>query len=250
VTALNLLCLPYSGASAMVYARWRRKLPAWLNVRPVELPGRGARFGEALQTDMQALARQLAVEQRLAASKPYALLGHSLGALLAFELAYELQALGCPAPSALFACGTAAPTRREEYDGKDWREPKSDAQLIDELRQLQGTPEEVLANEELMGLTLPILRADFLLCGSFNYGERAPLDVPIHVFGGKQDSVRADQLLDWQADAASGFSLDLFDGHHFFLVQHESAVLRCLRRYADEHLARWRNGAARSLVAG
>jgi surfactin synthase thioesterase subunit len=99
-------------------------------------------------------------------------------------------------------------------------------------------------------LMLPILRADFLLCGSFSYGRRAPLRMPIHVFGGKQDSVRADQLLDWQDDAASGFSLDMFDGHHFFLVQHESAVLRCIRRYADEHLARWRNGAARQLIAG
>ena len=65
-----------------------------------------------------------------------------------------------------------------------------------------------------------------------------------------KNSVRADQLLDWQLDAASGFSLDMFDGHHFFLVQHESAVLRCVRRYADEHLARWRIGAARQLVAG
>ena len=90
----------------------------------------------------------------------------------------------------------------------------------------------------------------FLLCGSFTYGERAPLEMPIHVFGGKQDSVRADQLLDWQLDAASGFSLDMFDGHHFFLMQHESAVLRCVRRYAAEHLARWRNGAARQLVTG
>jgi len=87
VTTLNLLCLPYSGASAMVYSRWRRKLPAWLQVRPVELPGRGARMAEPLQTDLQALARQLAGEQRLATAAPYALLGHSLGALLAFELA-------------------------------------------------------------------------------------------------------------------------------------------------------------------
>ena len=122
------------------------------------------------------------------------------------------------------------------------------SQSIARLRELQGTAEEALANPELMQLMLPILRADFLLCGSFTYGERAPLGMPIHVFGGKQDSVRADQLLDWQLDAASGFSLDMFDGHHFFLMQHESAVLRCMRRYADEHLARWRNGAARQLA--
>lgn len=69
--------------------------------------------------------------------------------------------------------------------------------------------------------------------------------MPIHVFGGKQDDVRADELLDWQEDTASGFSLDMFEGHHFFLVQQQSSLLRCLRRYADEHLTRWRHGAAR-----
>ncbi|WP_313738739.1 alpha/beta fold hydrolase [Pseudomonas sp.] len=238
MTPLNLLCLPYSGASAMVYARWRRKVPAWLNVHPVELPGRGARFGEALQTDMQALARHLAVEQRLAASKPYALLGHSLGALLAFELAHELQALGCPAPSALFACGTAAPTRREEYDGKDWREPKSDPQLIDELRQLQGTPEDVLANEELMGLTLPILRADFLLCGRYAYRQRPPLRCPLHVLAGDADRATQEQLLAWAQETLGPFDLKMFPGGHFFIHTEEDRVLDALTSRLQPHRLR------------
>ncbi|MGY2164235.1 thioesterase [Pseudomonas tolaasii] len=246
-TRLRLFCLPYSGASAMVYARWRRVLPEWLQVCPLELPGRGMRMDEPLQRDIKALAVQLAGEISHELNGPYAVFGHSLGGLLGFELVHALRERGLPAPLALFASGTAGPACR---DVSEYAVEKTDEQLIARLRELKGTTEEALADPELMQLMLPILRADFLLCGSFNYGERAPLDVPIHVFGGKQDSVRADQLLDWQADAASGFSLDLFDGHHFFLVQHESAVLRCLRRYADEHLARWRNGAARSPVAG
>ncbi|CRM95227.1 Linear gramicidin dehydrogenase LgrE [Pseudomonas sp. 22 E 5] len=246
-TRLRLFCLPYSGASAMVYARWRRSLPDWLHVCPLELPGRGMRMDEPLQRDIKALAAQLAEEISHDLSGPYAVFGHSLGGLLAFELVHALAARNLPAPLALFASGTAGPARR---DVSEYAIEKTDAQLIDRLRELQGTAEEALANPELMQLMLPILRADFLLCGSFTYGRRAPLGMPIHVFGGKQDSVRADQLLDWQLDAASGFSLDLFDGHHFFLVQHESAVLRCLRRYAEEHLARWRNGAARQRVAG
>ncbi|MDZ3991002.1 Linear gramicidin dehydrogenase LgrE [Pseudomonas sp. Teo4] len=222
---MNLLCLPYSGASAMVYSRWRRKLPAWLQVRPVELPGRGARLGEPLQTDMQALARQLAAEQRMAANAPYALLGHSLGALLAFELAHELQALGCPAPRALFACGTAAPTRREDYDGKNWREPKTDAELINELRELNGTPEEVLANAELMSLTLPILRHDFLLCGRYAYRQRLALQCPLHVLGGEADRASEEQLLAWRKETSGEFSLELFPGGHFFIHEHEDRVL-------------------------
>ncbi|CAM4036330.1 alpha/beta fold hydrolase [Pseudomonas wadenswilerensis] len=235
MSALTLLCLPYSGASAMVYSRWRRKLPAWLSVRPVELPGRGARLGEPLLTDMQVLARQLASEQRLAASQPYALLGHSLGALLAFELAHELQALGCPPPVALFACGTAAPTRREDYDGGNWREPKSDEVLIDELRKLQGTPEEVLANQELMSLTLPVLRADFLLCGRYVYRQRPPLHCPLHVLGGEDDKASEAQLLAWRQESVGDFSLEVFPGGHFFIHEHEERVLGVLSAALEPH---------------
>ncbi|MGF6705613.1 thioesterase II family protein [Pseudomonas frederiksbergensis] len=228
MTVLNLLCLPYSGASGMVYSRWRRTLPAWLQVRPVELPGRGARMAEPLHTDLQALARQLAGEQRLTASAPYALLGHSLGALVAFELAHELQALGCPAPVALIACGTAAPTRREEYNDAKWRGPRSDAELIDELRSLDGTPEEVLANQELMSLTLPILRADFLLCGRYAYRERAPLCCPLHVLAGEDDRASEEQLQAWRKETAGDFSVHVFPGGHFFIHKHEERVLSVL----------------------
>lgn len=228
MSSLTLLCLPYSGASAMVYSRWRRKLPAWLNVRPVELPGRGARLAEPLHTDLAALARQLAAEQRLTANQPYAVLGHSLGALLAFELVHELQALGCQPPVALFACGTAAPSRREEYDGARLREAKSDAELMDELRTLQGTPEEVLANEELMSLMLPILRADFLLCGHYAYRQRPALRCPLHVFGGEDDRASEEQLLAWRAETQGDFSLEVFPGGHFFIHEHEDRVLGVL----------------------
>ncbi|MBF8780482.1 thioesterase [Pseudomonas fulva] len=238
MTVLNLLCLPYSGASAMVYRRWRRKLPAWLRVVPVELPGRGARLGEPLQTDMHGLARQLADEQRRATQAPYAVLGHSLGALVAFELVHALRALGCPAPVALFACGTAAPTRREGYDTRDWRQPKSDAELIAELRALQGTPEEVLANAELMSLTLPVLRADFLLCGRYQYRQRPPLQCPLHVLSGEADKASEEQLLAWRQESLGDFSLAMFPGGHFFIHEQEDRVLDVLADSLEPHARR------------
>lgn len=238
MTALNLLCLPYSGASAMVYRRWRRKLPAWLRVVPVELPGRGARLVEPLQTDMHGLARQLADEQCRATQAPYAVLGHSLGALVAFELVHALRALGCPAPVALFACGTAAPTRREGYDTRDWRQPKSDAELIAELRALQGTPEEVLANAELMSLTLPVLRADFLLCGRYRYRQRPPLQCPLHVLGGEADKASEEQLLAWRQESLGDFSLARFPGGHFFIHEQEDRVLDVLADSLEPHARR------------
>ncbi|MFS2067602.1 thioesterase II family protein [Pseudomonas sp. CT11-2] len=234
VTKLTLLCLPYSGASAMVYSRWRRKLPQWLQLQPVELPGRGARFGEPLHTDMRALAMQLAKELRSTLKAPYALFGHSLGALLACELAHAFRALGCPEPVALFASGTAAPTMRADYD-RGFAEPKTDAQLIEQLRTLNGTSEEVLANEELMSLTLPILRADFLLCGRFQPVQRPLLKCPVHVLGGKADKATTEQLIGWSKETHGSFSVDMLAGGHFFIHEHEAKVLRLIKDQLGGH---------------
>lgn len=237
MTKLTLLCLPYSGASAMVYSRWRRKVPQWLEVQPVELPGRGARFDQPLHTDMRALAMQLAQELKPKLSAPYALFGHSLGALLACEMAHAFRTLGCPEPAALFASGTAAPTMRADYD-HGFAEPKSDAQLIEQLRTLNGTAEEVLANEELMSLTLPILRADFLLCGRFQPVQRPLLKCPVHVLGGKADRATTEQLIGWSKETHGSFSLDMLAGGHFFIHEHEAKVLRVIKDQLEVHQRR------------
>ena len=234
MTQLTLLCLPYSGASAMVYSRWRRKLPEWLRLQPVELPGRGARFDEPLHTDMRALAMQLARELRPTLKAPYALFGHSLGALMACELAHAFRALGCPEPVALFASGTAAPTMRADYD-RGFAEPKTDAELIEQLRTLNGTSEEVLANEELMSLTLPVLRADFLLCGRFQPVQRPLLKCPVHVLGGKADKATTEQLIGWSKETQGSFSVDMLAGGHFFIHEHEAKVLRVIKDQLDVH---------------
>lgn len=245
---LSLYCLPYSGASAMVYSRWRRHLPEWLDVKPVELPGRGARLGEPLQTDMHAVARELTEELVPRLEEPYALFGHSLGALMAYEMAHTLRTLGCPAPLALFASGTAGPTRREDYE-KDYSQPKCDAELVAELRDLQGTPEEVLANEELMRLTLPILRADFLMCGRYQHRQRPRLDLPIHVLGGKEDKSSMEQLMAWEDETSRSFSLDMIDGGHFFIHEHESKVLSLIRNNLSVHLRRAHSRNSHSALA-
>src|SRR5207244_4092701 len=120
---MRLFCLPYSGASATAYARWRRRLPASIEVRPVEWPGRGMRLDEPLMTDPHRLAEKLAGEIRPALDRPYALFGHSLGALIAVELAHALLDRGAPAPLVLYASGSEAPAVR---DASKWREPLSD----------------------------------------------------------------------------------------------------------------------------
>jgi surfactin synthase thioesterase subunit len=219
---MRLFCLPYSGGSAMFYARWCRLLPSWIDVRPVEWPGRGARMDEPLATDPRALASQLAAELHARLDAPYALFGHSLGALIAFELAHSLLDRGAPAPAILFASGTEAPAVR---DGSKRRLPLSDDALLQELRNLQGTPDEALSNPELMRSALPVLRADFLMCGAYAYRPRRPLPCPVHVFGGVDDEASRESLQAWRQETSAAFTLDVLPGHHFFIHTQQAELL-------------------------
>lgn len=224
--ALRLFCLPYSGASAMVYLRWRRSLPAWVEVCPLELPGRGRRFNEPLQTDLQALAAQLAHELDGRLDLPYAIFGHSLGALLAFELAHALRRNGQASPRMLFVSGAPSPAHREYHS--ELAVEQSDEQLLARMRQLGGTAAAVFADPEMLQLTLPVMRADFLMCGRYRFARRALLGSPIHVFGGKQDRMSMAALSAWQDETGESFSLEMFDGDHFFINAHEAHLLELM----------------------
>jgi surfactin synthase thioesterase subunit len=233
--AIRLFCLPHAGGSAMAYARWRRLLPSWIAAELVEFPGRGARMDEPLGTDPHDLAWQLAGEIGDRLDRPYALFGHSLGAVVAYELAHGLIARGAPPPLVLFASGTEAPSVR---DDSDWRRPRSDAELIAELRAIRGTPEEAIASAELMETFLPILRADFLMCGAFAYRQRPKLPCPIHTLGGTEDDCAVAALEAWGRETEAGFRLDLLPGDHFFLHEHQAEVLGLIETHLAERLLR------------
>jgi surfactin synthase thioesterase subunit len=239
--AARLFCLPYSGASAMVYARWRRALPSWLAVHPVELPGRGSRAGEPLSTDPVRLAASLAGEVEGLIDEPYALFGHSLGSLLAFELAHALLKRGAPPPLVLFASGGEAPALR---DDRDLARPRSDAELIADLRGYQGTPEEALADAELMAVVLPVLRADFMMAGAYAYRPRPALPCPVHVLAGTRDDLDRPALEAWGLETCGGFAIDLFEGDHFFIHARQAEVLSVL----DAALSRRMNGGPAAML--
>jgi surfactin synthase thioesterase subunit len=232
---VRLLCFPYAGASAMVYQRWRRRAPHGLDIKPVELPGRGTRLLEPPAADWDGLIETLLGEIAEDTHRPYALFGHSFGALVAFEVAHAVRERGLPIPEALIVSGTHAPSRR---DNRRFERLESDEALRAELRRLNGTDAAALASAELMDLILPVLRADFRLCGRYRRRDRQPLTLPVHVLAGTADETTPDTLAAWRQETAGEFTLDYFDGDHFFIQSCEAVVLATLCRYLERtHVA-------------
>lgn len=222
---LTLFSLPCAGASAAMYLRWRRRLPSWVQVQPIELPGRGARLNEAPERTFDALAARLCDELETYPQQRYALFGHSMGALLAYRIVHCLRTRKRPLPVALLISACAAPSQQDwkRYAGKD-----SDDSLIADLRKQNGTPDEVFENPELLSMTLSLLGADYRICASFRHEKLRPLPIPIHVFGGRDDEIYPFRLDAWRSESEVNFSLDWFDGGHFFLRQHEEIFLPLL----------------------
>jgi surfactin synthase thioesterase subunit len=208
-----------------MYLRWRRRLPSWIQVKPMELPGRGERLSEVPMESFGALAASLCDGLGPHLPGRYALFGHSMGALLACQIAHCLRARKQRLPMALLVSACAAPSRQ---DWKRYADKDSDASLIADLRKQDGTPEEVFENPELLSMTLGLLGADYRICASFRHQELPPLPLPIHVFGGLTDEIHVSRLEAWRLENTVNFSLDWFDGGHFFLRRHEEAFLSVL----------------------
>jgi len=177
-------------------------------------------------TQLSALIPELACALRPYLDRPFAFFGHSLGGLVSFELAQQLGRDYGLSPVHLFVSGCRAPqipTPRQPIHALP--EPA----FLDELRRLNGTPETVLENAELMQLLLPVLRADFALLETYVYAPKPPLDCPISAFGGLQDrEVSCDELEAWGEQTNAAFSLQMLPGDHFFLHSARSLLLQSL----------------------
>ena len=223
---VRLFCFPYAGGSASAFTRWPYFLPSTVDVRPVQLPGRWNRMREASFTRFDDLLGALMQVLPPFFDRPFAFFGHSMGALLAFEVARSLQRKGLPEPLHLFVSGRRAP---HLVDTDLPPAGLNDDEFIEELRELNGTPGEVLENPELMNLLLPTIRADFDICRTYEYVPGPPLTCPVTVFGGIDDVESAeDRLEQWDQHTIGPPMLFTFPGDHFYLHSAEAALLRTL----------------------
>lgn len=225
---VRLFCFPYAGGGASIFRTWSALVSPEIEVCPVQLPGRESRLLEAPFSSIHPLIEVL-VPTLLPYldDMPYALFGHSMGTLICFELARSLRHTASASPPlALFMSGHRAP-QLPDSDSPTHHLPEPE--FIEELRRLQGTPEEFLQNEELLRLMLPLLRADFALCETYVYQPEEPLTCSICAFGGRQDTeAPSATIAAWREQTRGAFKQRFFAGSHFFLHKEQRSLLQVL----------------------
>jgi medium-chain acyl-[acyl-carrier-protein] hydrolase len=231
---IRLFCLPYAGGSASLYRQWPDILPPQVEVWPIQLPGRENRLMETPIEQMPQMIEKLVPVLLPYLDKPYAFFGHSMGAGISFELVRALRQQQAPGPVRLFVSGRRAPQfPPREKPVHALPEPE----FIAELRRLNGTPEAVLENAELLQLLLPVIRADFKLSETYSFVEADPLTCPITAFGGLQDTdVSREDLAAWGQQTRGTFTLRFFAGDHFFIHSAKFDLLQVLLRDLQAYL--------------
>lgn len=224
---VRLFCFPYAGGGSHVFRAWSEGLPNTVEVCAIQSPGRGSRLMETPFTQMLPLAQNVAQVLLPHLDKPFAFFGHSMGAMVSFEVARQLRKQHGLQPICLFVSGCFAPQRPDPHPIHALPE----AEFLEELRRLGGIPNEALESNELLQLMLPTLRADCTVSETYAYTSEAPFDFPISALGGLQDPlVGRDDLDGWREQTSASFTLRMLPGDHFFLQTARPLLLHILSR--------------------
>jgi medium-chain acyl-[acyl-carrier-protein] hydrolase len=226
---LRLFCVPCAGRGAALYRAWPEFSGCEMELYAMQLPGRESRLREPPFTRMSDAVERAAEVIGRHLDLPLALFGHSMGAILCFELARLLRNRYGVGPTHLFVSARRAP---QFPDPRPPLRHLPDARFIAEIdRRYNGLPREVLANAELMELLLPMLRADVQMIETYAYEPDLPLDCPITAFGGLEDSdLRIEDLEGWRAHTNSRFETKVFPGDHFFVQSVPKEILGTISR--------------------
>lgn len=225
---VRLFCFPYAGGSSMIFRTWGKALGPSVAVCPAHLPGRERRLTEKPYTSAQSLVEAAAEAIVPHLDRPFAFFGHSMGALISFELARRLRRLNMPQPTHIFLSGRGAP-QLGVREAITYNLP--DKEFAEELRRLNGTPREVLEHQELMELMIPLLRADFEVCQTYLYTQEPPLDCPVTAFGGLYDyEANGEMVGAWREQTSRAFRLCMMPGDHFFIHSAQERILGVLSK--------------------
>jgi medium-chain acyl-[acyl-carrier-protein] hydrolase len=225
----RIFCFPYAGGSAAAFSAWERFLPEGVELFAIQYKGRGTRVRELPASSIEAMVEDVRADIGKLIDRPYAFFGHSMGTGVAYELTHRLASEACPLPTRLFLSGRRAPHLPL------LRKPihvLPDAEFIQSISQMNGTPAQVLGNKELMASLLPVLRADFTAVDTWSgRPAKQALDIPFTLFGGKNDPLTpVEDLQAWSDLTRAGADTQIFHGGHFFLRQHYPVMLKRMWR--------------------
>lgn len=230
---IRLICFPYAGGGPYIFRKWSAWLPAHVGLYAVNLPGRGSRLQHAPVSQIQSIVNAVVKDLHSLCNMPIAFFGHSMGALVAFETARALRRQGHAGPSLLIASGRRSP---QTADQRERIHDLPDEVFLDKLKELGGTPKEVLQSKELMALLMPTLRADFSVLDNYQYEPGTPLDCPITVVSGAQDERACGKMMSgWSMQTSHMMSLYELQGGHFFIHTAEAELGKIITR----DLERW-----------
>jgi len=224
----RIFFFPYAGSGPSVFSKWNTDLPANIEAQIVHYPGRGSRHNETPIKSLLALVEELTQAIQPLLDKPFIFFGHSMGGTVAFELARHLRQSGLPQPDILFVSACGAP---QILDLQPPVHVLHDDEFVTSLKKLNGIPQEVIQNQEMLNLFLPTLRADFESIETYKYIHNEPLTCPIVAFGGLDDErVSRERLEGWAVQTNAGFESKYFAGDHFFINTITTAVVESIVR--------------------
>jgi medium-chain acyl-[acyl-carrier-protein] hydrolase len=222
--SLRLLCIPHAGGSPSAFRPWANLLPSGVELVVAQLPGRESRFSEPALKDIDAVVAGLNSAVDHLPPLPLVMFGHSMGALIAYELAQKWQNNGRPAPVLLAVSGHGSPQNPRNY--QNMLDPASEQFASQVASRYEAIPATILADPALLAFYLPLLRADFTIVTRYAPRNHAPLSCPLLALGGDTDAhLSTDALSPWQACTTGRCDVQVFSGGHFYLVQHAQAVL-------------------------
>lgn len=226
---INLLCFHHAGGSAAFFSSWPQLLTPFMNVFAIQLPGRDTRYNEPFAQNIETILQELLRYKNIFLDKPLILFGHSLGSIIAFELARILEKISITSLKCLIVSGRCSP-HLSKFQEKI--HSLSDDLFINRLiDKYGGIPEEIQRNKNALNLFLPRLRADIYLCENYKYCPAPLLECPIFIMGGFHDpSVNKEDLVGWQAETKALSKIYLFDGDHFFLESNKMNVLNRINK--------------------
>lgn len=234
---IKLFCIPYSGSAASVYLAWKKELPEYIELIPIELLGHGARLKEKLFQNVEEAVEDVAksISSQLNKDELYAILGHSMGSALAYEAYYKLKELGYHEPVHMFFSGRKAPADHavttEFYK-------KSEEEFLKVVFMYGGTTRAIMENAELKKIFLPILRADFMIAETYYcHGKSEKMQCDITVTNGREDrSIAAVDMTKWGEITDKNCNYKLLQGDHFFLIQNAKAMISVIDKALSQSL--------------